>query len=372
MKFFIAVWYELLKNLRDVKMIALLVVFPLITMYVLGTAVGSFFDTGTGERMAVAYINQDNAAIGRQFDLFLAEDEIRKRLDIQVFDDRARARSAVDAGEYAALIYLPEGLSEGIAHGEASSITVYGKGGQAFAETLVNSFASTYNTLGALVTTGGEPVPVSQEYSVKRVARIKATPTIRDYYAVLGLLQVLAFGAIFGIYITTKKEGSDIHMRMGALPVRQWVILSGRILGSTLYLMLSTAAVMVLSGVLYGINWNGNLPVMAGTMLLFCLITVGLGTVSGKLFGQFDKALLVVLPLVFFFGMASGGISPTNSINWLGVVTPNYYAKILLFGAIYGYSPRIMTESTLWLTGMAVLVFGLLAIPARRTNHDTI
>lgn len=374
MKFLIAAWYEFLKNVRDIKMIAIIIVFPIITIYMLGSAVAGFFETDISPKFEIAVVNQDDGIVGSEFDKFLGNKDISEKLTVKAFESQDEAKSAVDAGTYTALVYLPKGMTTALANGDKQQIVIYGKENMEFVETLVSGFASGFNTVNAAVTTGLMPVQIHSETAIQRVNRVKgdAFPNMKDYYAVLILLQILIAGGVFGVYITTKPYGSDMHIRVHALPVNKWSLLSGRILGSTVYMALASAVIIVFTGLAYGINWNGSMPIMAGTILLFCFIMVGAGAVFGKLFSKSTTALMMVMVLLFAFGIVSGAVSPTSGVTAFGFLTPNYYAKVLLFGSIYGYPAQVMVQSALCLAVFAAITYGALAVLTRRRGNDNL
>ena len=374
MKFLVAVWYEFQKSVRDVKMMVIMIVFPIVVIYLLGTAVEGFFNKDIAPKIKIAVVNEDSGPIGNAFDKFLLGDAIRDKLVVSKLTSEVEARRAVDNKEYTAMVFLPTGLSDGVLSQTKRDITIYGNDDIAFVQTIVGSFINAFNAQNAAMQQGLEPLQITGGNSVQRVNRVKsdAVPNLKDYYAILVLLQVLIVGGVFGANITSKEYGSDMHIRVHALPVSQWSLLAGRILGSTFCLCLTSLAVIAFTGFAYGVNWNGSVPVMAWTILFFSFLMVGMGAVFGKLFQRFSAALMAILVLLFFFGIASGSVSPTSGVTALGFLTPNYYGKILLFGSIYGYSASLMIRSALCLLGFAALTFIALILLSRRVRNDSL
>lgn len=81
---------------------------------------------------------------------------------------------------------------------------------------------------------------------------------------------------------------------------------------------------------------------------------------------------MVILLLVFLFGTASGSVSPKSTIIAFGFLTPNYYAKELLFGTIYGYPDVVMIRSALVLAAFAAAVCAAVILLTRRAHYDNI
>lgn len=374
MNFLVAAWYEFLKNARDIKMLAFIVVFPIVVSYLIGSAVQGFFKPDDGKPIEAAYVNLDKGAVGTGFDQFITSKEVGEKLKITAYPGLEQGQKALSDGNYTVLVYLPADLTEGILRGESREIEISGGKDAEFVTTLASSFASTVNANMAVVMAGGKPVQIERTEAVVRVNRTNngAYPNLTDYYSVLVLLEALVIGAIFGAYITARQYGSDIHIRIRALPVNPWSLLFGKITGSVAYLMLMSAATILFTRYVYGVEWGGNVPALIGALAVFSLIVVCLGVICGRVFKKVSTAIMIVFVLMFFFGTVSGSVSPKSGVVALGFLTPNYYAKVLMFGSMYGYPAPVMAQSALWLVGMAVAVCLAVAALTRRVGYDSI
>lgn len=374
MKLLAAAYYEFKKNIRDIKMIAFILFFPIMATYILGNAVGNFFENDTASRIKIGYVNMDNGKIGKEFDSFLQSKEIQKRLSISDFNSKKEGQEAIEKGRVDSVIYIPEALSEDIQKGNKKNIELYGKKNIEFVESLTRGFVSGYNTLSAVIISGGKPDFAARESSIKRIFYTKnaRTPRMIDYYAVLELLMIIIIGAMFGVAITTKDEATDMHIRIHSLPIRKASIVFGRVLGSSIFLFLCSIVVMMFTKFVYHVNWNGNMVIILGTLFTVALIVVGLGVLIGALVPGFGSSLMIVLLLLMIFGVVSGAISPVSTNNVIAMFTPNYHAKVLIFGSIYGYSKEIMLQSALWLLGMLSVIYLMVAAFIGRGKYGNI
>lgn len=375
MKVLVVAYYEFIKNLRDIKMLAFLIIFPVITTLILGTSIEGYFSGDSAKRISVVYINKDKGAMGREFDKFLENEEIIKRLDIKRLNDKAQGDKALKDGAVDGMIYLPEDLSQTLHIEDRKFIELYGKKNMEYVESLVSSFTGSYNALNALISVGGTPSGHSIHGSnIKRVVYTKDSimPRTIDYYAVLILLQMLIVGAIFGVLITAKNYGSDIHIRTHSLPINPWNLIAGRILGSVLYMVIAAFITILCTMVLYKVNWNGNPLVIFGTIFIFCIIVIGIGVVIGLLIPIFTVGIMIVFLLMIFFGTYSGSVSPASVNDSISILIPNHHAKVLIFGAIYGYSKAVMVKAVLWLLGMMTVIYGTAVMFIRRAKYGNI
>jgi ABC-2 type transport system permease protein len=374
MKFLIAAWYEFLKNIRDIKMLGFIVVFPIIVSYLIGSAVEGFFEPYDGEPIQAAYVNLDNGPVGKAFGLFLEDREIMDRLTARPYANLEEGRKAMDSGACTVLIHVPAGLSDAVLQGTGGKIELYGGTDIEFVHALADAFISSFNANLASVQAGGAPLQMERVDATVRVNRTKGGvfPDLTDYYSVLVLLQALIIGAIFGVYITARNYGSDIHIRIHALPVKPWTLLFGRIAGSVAYLLLASFATILFTKYAMGADWSGSVPLMIGTLAVFSFIVVCLGVICGKLFRRVSTSIAVTFLLMFFCGTMSGSVSPKSGMTALGFLTPNYYAKTLLFGTIYGYPDQVMIQAALMLAAIAAAVCLAAVAATRRVGNDHI
>ncbi|MBC8061631.1 MAG: ABC transporter permease [Clostridiaceae bacterium] len=370
----IVAYYEFLKNLRDIRLFAILVIFPILTTLILGNAIGGYFSNDIKDKISVGYINEDAGDVGQAFNKFLANEELKKRMNVINYEDRNQGHIDLKAGKINSLIYLPSELSKNIVASKKQVIQISGSKDVEYAESIVSSFITSYNGVNALISVQGIPSDKDTISNIKRVfynkTQVKLSAT--DYYAVLTLLQMLIVGAILGILITTKNYGSDIHIRIHSLPVNNLILILGKIIGSTLYLFLAAGINILFTKIVYGVNWNGNPLIIIGTILVYCSITIGIGVILGLLIPSFSTSLMIVMLMMIFFGTLSGAVSPANVNDNISFLIPNYHAKILLFGTIYGYSQEIMLNAALWLLGIMAFVYSIAAIFIRRVSYDNI
>jgi len=370
----IVAYYELLKNLRDIKMFALLVICPLLTTLLLGNVVGGYFSIDIKDKLSVGYINEDAGDIGKALNIFLGNEEIKKRVDVVNYVDKKQGQIALEAGKINALIYLHSELSQNIAAFKRQEIQVLGSKDVEFVQSIISSFITSYNGVNAIISSGEKPLDIGKASNIKRIYYNKAEvkPSAMDYYAVLNLLEMLILGAILGIFIATKSYGSDIHVRIYSLPVSRLTLIIGKIVGSTIYLFIVASINILFTKIVYGVNWNGNPLIIAGTMLVFCSIAIGIGVIAGLLIPSFSTSLMVIIIIMTFFATLSGAMSPAYVNDNISFLIPNYHAKVLLFGTIYGYSQQVMLQAALWLFGIMSFVYVVLAVFIRRLSYDNI
>jgi ABC-2 type transport system permease protein len=376
-KFLTAAYYEMLKNSRDIKMSAILLVFPIITIYILGNAIGNFYTDDVTNKIPVGYVNQDTEVIGEQFDQFIHHEDITRWVDVHEFSSKDEASTALEKGQLDGLIYLPDKLSDQVMTNSKSSIIIDGARNVEMIESIVSGFVQSHNSQNAVVAVTGslsEQAGLTSGGVIERIhyTKNKEMPSMIDYYSVLTLLQMLIIGAIFGVNIINKSANSDLHVRFQSLPVNRWGLHLGQVVGSVVYLFITSIVVLLFTKYIYQANWDGNMLIIAMTMLVYCAIAVGMGLLIGMFVRGIPTALMIVLLLMTFFATVSGAISPVSAGGMIALLSPNYHANMLIFGTIYGYASEVMVESALWLGGFLLIIYGVSAFCMGRLKHDHI
>lgn len=374
MKVLTVAYYEFLKYIRDIKLVGGLVLFPILLIFILGTTIEGFFSPDDELKIQSGYVNEDTGIMGSEFERFINSPEIKKALELNKLDSMEEAQKLLEEGKIDAFIHIEKDTSTNIAAGNKQIINLYGSSNVELVEGMVKYFTSTFNTIDALLKVNGTPVAMEKQDHIERVSynSTGTMPKAIDYYSVLTMLQMLLAGAIFGVLIKTKKYESDLHIRLHSLPIRRTTITLGQLLGSILFVFGSSIVTIAFSKFVYGANWSGNILIIMGTLLLFSAISVGMGLIIGHLTTDLGGAMGIIYILILLFSTISGSISPASSIPSLNFISPNYYAKTIIFGTIYGYSNDIMITSALSLAGFGIIIFATAAFLGRRENHDNI
>lgn len=375
MKVLTAAYFEFIKNIRDVKMFIFLVITPIVTTFILGTAIESYFSNDISNQISVGYINEDKGSVGQSFEQLLKNEDVGKRLKVIKFTDKSEGDKALKEGRIEALVILVKDLTESLNSENKKAIQLYGKKNVEFVESILEGYASSFNAEIAMASIGGtQDLEGEQNNNITRIfyTKDKITVSAMDYYAVLVLLQMLILGAIFGVFITSKNYETDMHIRIHSLPVGKEYLILGRVIGSVAYLFIGAIITILSTQYIYGVNWNGNPLVIGAAVLIFCIIAIGLGIVIGLLIENLSTSLMIILLIMIFFGTFSGSVSPASINESVNFLIPNYHAKILLFGTIYGYSKQVMLESVLWLMGITIVIYSIAGLIIRRDRYDNI
>lgn len=367
MKILMIARQELIRNLRDIKMIAILTIFPILTIFI----VGNIQSDSASVTVSVGYVNEDQQSIGEAFDSFVDSDEVKENFDIVTCKSLKAAKDKVKTGDIDCYIYLPEKLSEQVMNGKEENIVIDGNKNVDLVDSVVNSFVTTLKTTTTVVALGETiETPNTDNVDIQRISTKegKGKPDSIDYYSIVMLLEMLIIGSVFGVFISNQPEDSDINIRLYSLPVGRVKLMAGRTLGSIGSLFLSAMVTFLFSKFVYNANWDGNIFIILSVILIFSAIIIGMGIIIGMFVSSYTTAFIFVLLLMIIFGIVSGAISPGTSISGLNNFIPNYHAQNLLFGTIYGYPKEIVYQSWIGLIAFFAGIYAIVIMMIRREN----
>ncbi|BAQ24305.1 ABC-type multidrug transport system, ATP-ase compoment CAC0241 [Streptococcus troglodytae] len=187
---------ELIRNLKDIKMIAILILFPILTIFILGNV-----QPDTSKiTISVGYVNLDTGnEIGTALDHFLDSKDIKDKVDIVKCKSLNQVNKKLNNGYISCYIYLPKNLSEEIRNGNKGEITVGGNSNVDFIDTIINTFTSNLKTIATSRVIGRSNINISSDsFNIHRISTKegKGQPDTIDYYSVVMLLEMLIIGAI--------------------------------------------------------------------------------------------------------------------------------------------------------------------------------
>lgn len=373
MKVFSVIYYELIRNIRDLRVLIGLLVMPILMILILGTALDGQLSPDVDHRIKTGYVNLDDGVMGKGIDDLFKSDEIEKMVEVKSFNTREEASDALSRGEIENWFVIPQSASKLYQEGKAFEISVQGQKNVDFTQSILNGFISMYNAQTALIKVTGKPGLPKETDSIERVAANNhKLPKTIDYYSVLTLLQTLMLGAILGSFIVYKNPASNMHIRLGILPTSKWTIIGGRVVGSSLFLFISCIVTILFTKFVYKANWDGNLLVIGMTMLIFCIISVGMGILVSTFVNNIGPAIGISVMIMLLLSSASGAISPASTMPQLNLINPNYHAKVLIFGSLYQYSGQIMLKSALGLLAILLAIYLVAGLKLRRVQYDHI
>ncbi len=377
MKILWSAYYEFLKNIRDIRILIALILFPISIIILLGTAFNGNLTEDFKNRVKAGYVILDKGQVGKGIEEFLKTDDINKIIAPMSYSTEAEAQRAIETGKIDNYILIPESTSGKVENEQIAVIRIEGKKNLELIQTILNSYIYRSNAISvAMELSGGHvdiqrPIGISETFERITPANAKLPEAI-DYYSVLTLLQVILMGSILGIMIVNRSQESNLHIRLYALPTSKWTIISGKVLGTAMVLFLSCMITVVFTKYVYHANWEGNLLLIGSVLMIFSFISIGIGIMVHALTNSIVPSLGISFLIMLFAAVAGGAITPTVTIQSLNIINPIYYTKVLIFGAIYNYPEMVMYKAAGGLLAILAVIYAISILKLRRVNYDNI
>jgi ABC-2 type transport system permease protein len=357
---------EVRQTVRDRRVMFMLIVAPLIQTVIFGFAVD--FDV---DRVPTVVVDRDGTSESRGHARRLLADGTLLRAGTA--RSAAEAEAALDAGDAAAAVILPDGLAADLAAGRPAEVQVVLDGTDPNRATVASGAVARYfGEVGEAlsrerVASRGARAPAQLEV----VPRIAFNPGLRTPpYMVPGIAAMLL------LIVTTivTAMGLSREREMGTLeqvlvtPIRPVLLLVGKMAPFVVIGLVDVALLMAAGTWLFDVPLGGTLPVVLVGTLLYLMTTLGVGllisTLSTSQQQSFLGGFLFVLPAI----LLSGVMTPIAAMpGWLRAVTylnpVRYYAEVMRTTLLRGGG-----FSDLWpeLLALAALGTAILVAATRR------
>ncbi len=363
-------YYTAIRNVKDWRMLGMLILGPVMLILILGSALDGLIQPREIEQVSVAYLNADQGPVGQGLTAFLQGEQAQEFVALEHVETAEAGMASLANGEVEAFVYVPADLSLATAKGEIASVQVHSSSSTPLVMGFVQNYISLVASNQAVSQMGGSFQPVHHEFvdssSIKTAGKV---PRAIDYFAVHTLLQFMLMGGWYGIGSVQDDREKNTVVRLETAPIKQHSVLLGKLLANIFVLFLQVVVVVAFTKYVYGANWNGSFPVIAATLFLLSALTIGIGMLLGSCFKEGNKAFSALWAIMFFFSVVSGAfgkVQPGSALESLGRLSPNFYASKALFGTIYGADAGLIGSSLLVLLAATVVAFGLALSLGRR------
>lgn len=340
-----------IQQLRRSRLLVVLTVVEAVTFLVLVSIFGL-----TGSQVPTAVVDHDGGKLARQWAQVMAS--TYHTYGVRYMDARS-AGQALGRGDVAAILYIPAGFSQHMAH--HSMIRIH------FRVDNVNADLTTEVELGI--------PPTARAFGIaNRFPGIRVVTAEKDLvkhevgfipYLVVSALALAAFvvaGTLAASAVAREFEGRTLaYLKLS--PAHPLVPLAGRLLatGAVSAAAIGVAALLVVAG--YGVVPDHPAAMAAGLLLcvvIFSCIGAGIGTLV--------RRTLPLSSLIFGLALAlyldSGSLEPArfygNRLWVIAHTSPVYYAVGILQYAVHGLrvTPETITVNFAALIGWALVAAG--------------
>lgn len=377
MKILSIAYYTILRNFRDRKTLALMLLLPIILILILGSALGGVFSSRSISTTDVCYIDEDNGFMSDVFEEFLASDEIEKMIKVNVVQSKEEAIKLIKNKEASALLVLPSNFSEEVQKGGKAVIEVYSSKYSdtraSIVQSIINGFVSGTKSQLTVRQMGFIDREYKQYDNISEavVTAEGNAPRAIDYYAVTMLVMTIMYGTSYGNFAIKEEKLLNTSIRLSSAPIKYWETILGKLMGCIVTVFMQAIIIVVFTKVAYKVNWGGNLWFIIFVCLSLSLLSVGLGMMVSNL-GKNPQATGGLLNLgVNIATFIAGGYVPASEMSpifeKIGYASPNYLAQTAMFNTIYGGAAAETFNVMLAIWIIIAVVFAIAGLTERRS-----
>jgi len=409
-------WKDVRVLFQDWAAVALIIAGPLVLALGLGLVTGAFSgsDAPTIGRIPVVLVDEDGGQLAAALADVLTSDDLSDLLAVETLSDAGDARARVAAGDASAAVLIPAGFSDSftpdMATGEmptAVAVTVVGDPGApvgaAIVRSIVEEFAARAGTavagvrvgltqlagsgavspaelpaigqsMAAAVLAGSDDSAAASAASVIRVETRNVTATgesfnILAYFAPAMALLFLMYAVTLGARTLLSERREGTLARMLAAPVSSAQVLGGKIGGIFLGGFIQLAALVLLTTLLWQLNWGNPLSVLL-LVVAAALAATGWGLLIASLAANAGQITSLGMALTLLFGILGGSFVPLSDawpvLDWLSRITPNRWAMDGFMALAAGEGGPSFLVPVAALLVMAAVLFAAAALFFRR------
>jgi ABC-2 type transport system permease protein len=345
---------EFAQSMRDPAMRILLLAAPVLQLSLFGYAISNEF-----KNMTIAVVVQPGDALGRQLaDRFYSS---RKWfVPARGVSEGEDPEAIVQSGKANAVLLMPRyGLTRDAGKGDAE-LQLIVDAENATRASIIESYAT---SIVREFTADTMPQSVPR-MPIHFTVRTLFNPTMEASYffvpGVMTMLILLATILMTGMSIAREKELGTFETIIAA-PLKRYEIILGKTIPYAILGMVNATLVIIVGVVLFGVPIRGSLVAMFIAMLVFVMVTTGIGTLISTIARNQQQAMMGTFLIIFPFNMMAGVFYPIESmpamLKVFAYLDPLMYA-IKIFRNIFlkGANPALVWPNIGVLAVMAFLV----------------
>lgn len=359
---------EVQATVRDRRVMFLLIVAPLIQTVAFGFAVDFEVD-----RVPAIVVDHDRSPESRRHARRLLADGTLSRIADSV--DVRDAETALERGEAAVALILPNGLEERVLAREHATVQVLLDGTDPNRATVAAGAIARY--FGQVGTELRAQALSSRHIDVAKaevVPRVLWNPSLRTapyiVPGVIGMLLLIVTTVVTAMGLSRERESGTLEQVL-VTPLAPWQLLIGKMAPFLVIGLFDVALVLAAGAYVFDMPLRGELGVVASATFLYLLSTLGVGlfiaSVSRTQQQAFLGGFLFLLPAV----LLSGVMTPILAMpGWLQAVTlanpVRYYVEVVRSVLLEGAGFADVGLKLLWLAAFGVAIFAVSVAKFRR------
>lgn len=379
--------YELRRLLDSRSMIINMFLLPLMLIFILGASLSGIIgdkavSTIDPVHVAIVYLSGESSDPSVMITSFLKTPDLKDVMIPSIIENRQLAESGLRSGKYGYAVIVPANFDSKVSSGEPAQLEfILGKDrtDNMVAGTVFDSFLNSINYKQSVAMAFGPQAvtaaaPITGEVPSVKVGELSEggrSYTASQFYAVSMMLMFLLYSGLTVSTSLFNEKESHTLFRISSMPVKGSGLFIGKMLGVGVISVVQCAAIILLSNLLFGVNW-GNRP---GLLMLFCLLMIIASMTLSIIISMFSKtgatagSIVTVITVIMTF--ISGGMAPLPEswVNSVGSFTINHWAlqailKMMLHAELSEILPNLIVLSVI-----SIVLFSSAVISYRKVGY---
>ncbi len=367
---------EMKTQLRNISMLLIYVLMPLILILILGVTFGSQMDGDslTMGDMTVDYMVEGDAAeLTDGFLSMMNEDAFSGNMTVEQVSDKDAALAELADGQITCLVMVDE---------TDKSFTIYKNSlydtESSLIEAVMSTYVARYNAVMEIVKVNPAALaeidleaPAGDYSSLVALGQDKNLNSM-DYYGIAMVVLFIMYGILqsFGDVLNERKTGTGNRMLMTSLEKYEFFV--GKMAGQILVLAVQLGAVVLFSTQVFGVSWGEQpfLPFLLILIEMVMAVSIGIAmglSLSAEATGMTMGHMIIVLSA--FFGGSYVPVSQLGGMASAGrFFSPIWWVQSGIVNFIYLGEKTTMMHAALFCLGITAAMFIISVIQLGRTE----
>lgn len=358
-----------LKVIRDPKMLLFLVVSPLLTMLILGTALTNAFNGSltVGEINVLYKNNSSSSEFTKYWDDFTGQMR-QAGVKLEMADEKTDGKTEVKNNRYAGYVEISD---SGLKYYSSSQSLIESD----IAKSVLIAFADRYRLAAEVTGTDSEQADAimtgsgGESYVVEESLNATRKPGAMDYFAIAITTMIILYSALTAAQLIDGERKRNTAVRLLASPVTKIEIFAGKLAGLVVLNLILTIVVVLISKYMFNAYWGENLGLVFLTLFTEIIFAVSLGLgfsyiIKGNASGT---VVMIIIQLAAFLGGSYFPVEEaTGFMATLSSLSPLQWSNAALLEMIYADSLSAAVNAVLLNIGFAVVLLGIALTMMRR------
>lgn len=363
--------YELLRIVRQPSVLISLIGVPLLLIFILGSALSSFFVPEDRELdpVRVAVVMLDQGALAGQTQAFLSSPEIAEAVRPVNVSDRNRALEMVKKNDADFAVVVPEDFSEKVLSGQSVQWEFI-LGGNRLGNLVAQSVFQAYLDQANLIQSASMSGVHEQELRTAmvpsdaplieagRLHKEKKEVNAFGYYSAHMLVMFMLYGGMSAaISLISERECNTLE-RLRSMPMGANAIFGGKLFAILIMCAVQALVIVTFSGLAYGVDWSASWSALLFGILFMIVSSISLAVIVASYLKTIKGAVGAFNFLIVVMTLLSGGFSPDigSVLESLGRYTLNYWSSAGMLSLMLGDAAKAWEQISI----LGCIALGLL------------